>query len=83
MPMTITEKILASHVDQDEISPGEFIEARVDTYLTVNEIRYTHEGPSRLDLIHNFLSEIRNVRVCQTRVAIPAVIRPIVIDHSI
>jgi len=33
MPMTITEKILAAHIDKDRVSPGEFIEARVDIAL--------------------------------------------------
>ena len=33
MPMTITEKILAAHIEKDTVSPGEFIEARVDIAL--------------------------------------------------
>ena len=33
MPMTITEKILAAHIEKDTVSPGEFIEARVDLAL--------------------------------------------------
>jgi len=33
MSMTITEKILAAHTGQDQVKPGEFIEARVDVAL--------------------------------------------------
>ncbi|MEW6381885.1 MAG: 3-isopropylmalate dehydratase large subunit [bacterium] len=33
MPMTITEKILAAHAGQDQVVPGEFIEAGVDIAL--------------------------------------------------
>ncbi|MFH0925939.1 MAG: 3-isopropylmalate dehydratase large subunit [bacterium] len=32
-PMTITEKILAAHTDQKEVTPGELINARVDIAL--------------------------------------------------
>ena len=30
MPMTITEKILATHAGLDEVSPGQLISAKVD-----------------------------------------------------
>jgi len=33
MSMTITEKILAAHTAQNQVTPGEFIEARVDVAL--------------------------------------------------
>ncbi len=33
MPQTITEKILAAHCEQDEVKPGDFIEAQVDICL--------------------------------------------------
>jgi 3-isopropylmalate/(R)-2-methylmalate dehydratase large subunit len=33
MPQTITEKILAAHCGQDQVKPGDFIEARVDICL--------------------------------------------------
>ena len=33
MSMTITEKILAVHTDQKELSPGELINARIDIAL--------------------------------------------------
>jgi 3-isopropylmalate/(R)-2-methylmalate dehydratase large subunit len=33
MSMTVTEKILAAHSGQDQVTPGEFIEARVDIAL--------------------------------------------------
>jgi 3-isopropylmalate/(R)-2-methylmalate dehydratase large subunit len=33
MPMTITEKILASHAEKDSVSPGELIQVRVDLAL--------------------------------------------------
>jgi len=33
MPMTITEKILAAHAGREAVTPGEFIEARVDLCL--------------------------------------------------
>jgi len=31
--MTITEKILADHCGQDEVSPGEIVEAEIDVYM--------------------------------------------------
>ena len=31
--MTLAEKILAAHTDKKEVSPGEFINARVDLIL--------------------------------------------------
>ena len=33
MPMTITEKILASHSGRKEVSPGEIVEASIDAYM--------------------------------------------------
>lgn len=37
MPMTITEKILAAHAGQEQVAPGELINARVD-FVLANDI---------------------------------------------
>lgn len=37
MPMTIAEKILAAHTDQNKVSPGQIIEARLD-FIFANDI---------------------------------------------